>query len=84
MNNYQIPDLFALGEIESKAVLKACSTAHQALGELKGVVHTMPNQNILLGTLPLQEAKKARRLKISLPRRMTYIKAISIHTNSLP
>ena len=40
MNNYQIPDLFALGEIESKAVLKACSAAHQALGELKGVVHT--------------------------------------------
>ena len=35
MNNYQIPDLFALGEIESKAVLKACSAAHQALGELK-------------------------------------------------
>ncbi len=32
MNNYQIPDLFALGEIESKAVLKACSAAHQALG----------------------------------------------------
>ena len=38
MNNYQIPDLFALGEIESKAVLKACSAAHQALGELKGVI----------------------------------------------
>ncbi len=45
MNNYQIPDLFALGEIESKAVLKACSAAHQTLGELKGVVHTMPSQH---------------------------------------
>ena len=63
MNNYQIPDLFALGEIESKAVLKACSAAHQALGELKGVVHTMPNQNILLGTLPLQEAKESSEIE---------------------
>ena len=35
MNNYQIPDLFALGEIENKSVLKACNAAHQALGELK-------------------------------------------------
>ena len=63
MNNYQIPDLFALGEIESKAVLKACSAAHQALGELKGVVQTMPNQNILLGTLPLQEAKESSEIE---------------------
>ncbi len=63
MNNYQIPDLFALGEIENKSVLKACNAAHQALGELKGVVHTMPNQNILLGTLPLQEAKESSEIE---------------------
>ena len=63
VSNYQIPDLFTLGEIESKAVLKACNTAHQALGELKGVVQTMPNQNILLGTLPLQEAKESSEIE---------------------
>lgn len=62
-HNYQIPDLFSLGEIENKAVLKACNTAHQALGELKGVVQTMPNQNILLGTLPLQEAKESSEIE---------------------
>ena len=57
--SYQLPDLFALGDIESKAVLKAANAAHQKLGELKGLVHTMPNPAILLGTLPLQEAKES-------------------------
>ncbi|WP_228777394.1 hypothetical protein [Lonepinella koalarum] len=42
-NSYQIPDLFALGEVETKAVLKATNQAHQALGELKGLVQTIPN-----------------------------------------
>lgn len=63
VNNYQIPDLFNLGELESKKVLKAANLAHQALGELKGVVQTMPNQNILLGTLPLQEAKESSEIE---------------------
>lgn len=61
--NYVIPDLFALGDLESKSVFKACSHAHRALGELKGVVHTMPNPNILLGTLPLQEAKESSEIE---------------------
>ncbi|AIL32009.1 Fic family protein [Basilea psittacipulmonis] len=56
---YQLPDLFNLGNIENKTILKACNVAHQALGELKGVVHSMPNQNILLTTLPIQEAKES-------------------------
>ncbi|MFU2089207.1 Fic/DOC family N-terminal domain-containing protein [Avibacterium avium] len=61
--DYQIPNLFELGELESKAILKASTLAHQALGELKGVVQTMPNQNILLGTLPLQEAKESSEIE---------------------
>ncbi|MDO4226587.1 Fic family protein [Neisseria sp.] len=61
--NYAIPDLFALGDLETKSVFKACSHAHRALGELKGVVHTMPNPNILLGTLPLQEAKESSEIE---------------------
>lgn len=61
--NYLIPDLFALGDLETKSVFKACNHAHRALGELKGVVHTMPNPNILLGTLPLQEAKESSEIE---------------------
>jgi len=44
-------------DIETKRVLKRLSSAHRALAELKGVASTIPNENILINTLGLQEAK---------------------------
>ncbi len=44
-------------DLETKKVLKALPAAHAALAELKGIVSTIPNQNILINTLGLQEAK---------------------------
>ncbi|UBM61317.1 Fic family protein [Candidatus Sulfidibacterium hydrothermale] len=44
-------------DIETKRVLKKLASAHRALAELKGVVSTIPNENILINTLGLQEAK---------------------------
>lgn len=44
-------------DVESKAVLKRLPRAHAALAELKGIAQTIPNQNILINTLSLQEAK---------------------------
>jgi Fic family protein len=44
-------------DVETKKVLKKLSSAHRALAELKGVVSNMPNENILINTLGLQEAK---------------------------
>ncbi|RLD54845.1 MAG: Fic family protein [Bacteroidetes bacterium] len=44
-------------DIETKKVLKKLASAHRALAELKGVVSTIPNENILINTLGLQEAK---------------------------
>lgn len=58
-----LPNLFALGDIESKAVLRKVALAHQALGELKGIAQTIPNPSILLGTLPLQEAKESSEIE---------------------
>ncbi len=46
-----------IGDIETKAVLKKLATAHQALAELKATAEAMPNQDILISTLALQEAK---------------------------
>lgn len=62
-DNLSLPSLFELGDIESKAVLRAAAKAHQALGELKGVVATIPNQYILIGTLSLQEAKESSEIE---------------------
>ena len=44
-------------DIESKKVLKKLASTHRALAELKGIVSSIPNENILINTLGLQEAK---------------------------
>ena len=44
-------------DIETKIILKKVASAHRALAELKGVISTIPNENILINTLGLQEAK---------------------------
>ncbi len=55
--NYQIPILPLPYDIETKPVLKQAAAAHRRLAELKGVARTIPNENILISTLTLQEAK---------------------------
>lgn len=44
-------------DIESKAVLRKAASAHRYLAELKGLSKTIPNAEILINTLSLQEAK---------------------------
>jgi Fic family protein len=61
--DYTFVPLEQLGDIETKAVLKATAKAHQALGELKGLAVTMPNQYLLLATLSLQEAKESSEIE---------------------
>jgi Fic family protein len=46
-------------DVESKAVLRKTAQAHKALAELKGVVTSIPNQNILIETLTLREARES-------------------------
>jgi len=44
-------------DLETAAVLKKAAQAHRYLAELKGISATIPNQDILINTLSLQEAK---------------------------
>jgi len=44
-------------DVESRKILKKLTSAHRALAELKGVASSIPNENILINTLGLQEAK---------------------------
>jgi len=57
MNNFFLPLLPPVHELETKTVLKKCTQANRYLAELKGISHTIPNQNILINTLSIQEAK---------------------------
>lgn len=43
--------------LETKKVLKQVNKTSRALGELKGVAKTMPNQNILINAIMINEAK---------------------------
>ena len=57
MTKYSIPKLPLSYDLETKAVLKQLNNANMRLAELKGVAMTIPNENILVSTLTLQEAK---------------------------
>lgn len=57
MTVYSIPLLPLSYDLETKAILKQLNNANRRLAELKGVAMTIPNENILVSTLTLQEAK---------------------------
>jgi len=57
MTSWRLTSLPINADLETKKVLKALPAARAALAELKGIALTIPNQNILINTLGLQEAK---------------------------
>jgi len=54
---FEIEKLPLERDVETKRVLKKLTFAHRALAELKGVAGSIPNENILINTLGIQEAK---------------------------
>lgn len=59
----QLPILPPGVDIESRAVLKACITARAALAELKRAAEQIPNQTMLINTIPLLEAKDSSEIE---------------------
>jgi Fic family protein len=53
----ELPLLPPQADLETKAILKQCIRARAALAELKGVGELLPNQGVLINTLPLLEAQ---------------------------
>lgn len=54
---FRVTELPPAINLETIPILKKAAQAHRFLAELKGVSGTIPNQNILINTLALQEAK---------------------------
>ncbi len=50
-------------ELETKAVLKQCISARVALAELKQAAELIPNQAMLINTLPILEAKDSSEIE---------------------
>lgn len=55
--------LDAIEQWETRAVLKQAAQAHRYLAELKGVAATIPNEEILINTLTLQEARHSSEIE---------------------
>lgn len=58
-SGYQIPTLPLVHDLETRATLRQATKTSRALAELKGLASTIPNEQILISTLTLQEAKES-------------------------
>ena len=59
----ELPHLPPKVELETKVVLKRCISARAALAELKQAAELIPNQAILIKTLPLLEAQASSEIE---------------------
>lgn len=63
MDEFQLPNLPPATNCETVAILKALNKASRALGQLKGEISKIPNSQILIDTLILQEAKDSNEIE---------------------
>ena len=58
-----LPDLPPPVDLETRAVLKACIEARAALAELKSVGAALPNQTVLINSIPMLEAQASTEIE---------------------
>lgn len=58
-----LPGLPPAEQLETLEILKAAIEANKLLGELKGYCQTLPNSNLLLNTIVLQESKDSSEIE---------------------
>jgi Fic family protein len=59
----QLPDLPPREQVETPAVLKRCIAARAALAELKGLCESIPNPDVLIRCIGLQEARASSEIE---------------------
>lgn len=62
-DEFNVPLLPPAMDVESVNILKALNNASRALGELKGEIKKIPNSQILIDTISLQEAKDSNEIE---------------------
>ena len=58
-----IPELPPAADIESRDILKACISASSELARVNALVKILPNESVLVHTLPLQEARRSSEIE---------------------
>ncbi|QAZ39579.1 addiction module protein [Methylibium sp. Pch-M] len=59
----ELPELPPMADVESRAVLKACISARAAVAELKTAGQLIPNQGVLINSIPLLEAQASSEIE---------------------
>lgn len=79
-----LPSLPPLATIETHTVLKQCITARAALGELKQAAKLIPNQAMLINTLPLLEARASSEIENIVTTTDKLFRSIGVEDNTDP
>ena len=58
-----MPELPPDTDLESRNILKACISAMTELSNANALVKMLPNQEVLINTLPLQEARRSSEIE---------------------
>ena len=61
--NNLMPSLPPKTDVESKTILKACILSRASLSELRKAAEMLPNQSVLINTLPLLEAQASSEIE---------------------
>lgn len=71
-------------ELETKTVLKQLTKAHRALSELKGYANMIPNKNILINAVLINEAKDSSEIENIITTHDELFKAITVENYKSP
>ncbi len=84
MNGYKLPKLPPNVELETRTVLKHLAKSNRALAELKGYADTIPNKNILINAVMINEAKDSSAIENIITTHDDLYRAISNVSNASP
>ena len=59
----ELPNLPPRADIETKAILKACAPARAALAELKLAGQLIPDESVLINTIPILETRDSSEIE---------------------
>ena len=80
----ELPDLPPVDQIETVNVLKKAITANKFLAELKGSCLRLPNPNLVLNTIVLQESKDSSAIENIVTTQDALYQAILNPLDSMP
>ena len=84
MDKQKLPMLPPKVELETKKVLKQLARANRELAELKGYADTIPNKNILINAVMINESKDSSEIENIITTHDDLYKAISAASGASP